>query len=169
MISLERRSWIPFALLAGALSLGACKEQPAPRSAYEGEPLRAAIEAGCGPGLRTTDGKDLPCVQVDVYAEGEGEAAVEGDYLALHYIVLLPDGSELDSSHERNKPLRFRLGRSSEIIEGMHIGMTGARVGELRGFSVPPPLAYRGRKMPGLPPDADLRFLVQLVERRSEL
>lgn len=157
------------ALLAAALSLAACGEQPAPRSAYEGEPLRAAIHPECSPQLRTLDGKDLPCVQIDVYKEGEGQPAAEGDYLALHYIVLLPDGSELDSSHARNKPLRFRLGRSGELIEGMHIGLSGARVGELRGFSVPPPLAYRGRKLPGLPPDADLRFLVELVERRSEL
>ena len=152
--------------LVMALILGACAEQPAPREAYDGAPLRPAIVAECGPQLRTAT--DDPCVQIDVFFEGAGEPAAEGDYLTLHYIVVLPDGSELDNSHA-HKPLKFRLGRSSEVIEGMHIGMQGARVGERRRFVVPPPLAYRGRKLPGLPPDADLSFLVELVERRSEL
>ncbi len=149
-----------------SLALVGCDKAPAGQEAYAGAPLRAAINAECGPQLRTP--ADDPCVQIDVFAEGEGEGAAKGDYLTLHYLVLLPDGTQLDGSHG-HKPLKFRLGHSSEIIEGMHIGMTGARLGERRRFVVPPQLAYRGRKMPGLPPDADLSFLVELVERRTEL
>ena len=151
--------------LAGLCAL-ACAEAPAPREAYAGTPVRARLNAECGPELVDTEGK--PCVQIDVFGEGEGEVAREGDFLTLHYLVLLPDGSELDSSHDR-KALKFRLGRSSEVIEGMHLGLEGARAGERRRFVVPPPLAYRGQKLPGIPPDANLSFLVELVGRRSEL
>jgi FKBP-type peptidyl-prolyl cis-trans isomerase len=158
------RSAMIFVLLA-CLVL-ACAKDPAPRSAYEGEPVRAKINPACGLGLVDDAGK--PCVQIDVFAEGEGPPAERGEWLKIHYIVLRPDGTELDSSHDR-KPMAVRLGDSGEVIEGMHIGLEGMRVGERRRFVVPPKLGYRGRKMPGVPPDADLTFLVELVERRESL
>lgn len=161
------RALIMFVLLALSLLGGlACAKQPAPRAAYEGEPLRAKINEACGLGLVTDAGE--PCVQIDVFAAGEGPPAAKGEWLKIHYIVLLPDGTELDSSHDR-KPLPVRLGDSAELIEGMHIGLDGMRLGERRRFVVPPKLGYRGRKMAGVPPDADLTFLVELVERRESL
>jgi len=161
-----RLSSVALAGLGGLALALACAKQPAPRSAYEGEPLRAAINADCGPEL--VDASGAPCVQIDVFAEGEGAPAASGDWLKLHYVVLLPDGAELDSSHGA-KPLGLRLADSADIIEGMHLGVAGMRVGERRRFVVPPALGYRGRKLPGVPPEANLTFLVELVERRDEL
>jgi FKBP-type peptidyl-prolyl cis-trans isomerase len=149
-----------------ALSL-ACNKGPAGRQAYEGSPLRANLDADCDPATHE-DGEGQACVEIDVFAEGEGPRAEPGQALKLHYMVLLPDGSEVDSSHGR-KPLSFRLHDSSELIEGVHIGVEGMRVGERRRFVVPPKLGYRGRKMPGIPPDADLTFLAELVELESSL
>ena len=155
------------AALALALCLGslACAKQPAPAEAYEGAPVRAGIDGGCGPTLEDEAGH--ACVRVDVFAEGEGPEAAAGDWLTIHYIVGLEGGAaNIDSSHDR-KPLSVKLGESSDVIEGMHLGLAGMRVGERRRFVVPPKLGYRGRKMDAIPPDANLVFLVELMQLRA--
>jgi len=153
-----------FVALALALLSCACGPQPAARDGYAGQPLRAAITPGCGAEL--VDGAEQPCVQIDVFAEGEGEPVVRGDRVRVHYIVDV-DGEQLDSSH-RGKPLNFRVGDSGEVIEGMHRGVEGMRVGERRRFAVPPALGYRGRAVSGVPPAATMVFLVELIERRPD-
>ncbi|WP_181234619.1 FKBP-type peptidyl-prolyl cis-trans isomerase [Enhygromyxa salina] len=160
----SRRS--PLILLAPLALLLACAKQPAPREAYEGTPLRAAINPDCDP-EQLEDARGLPCVQIDVFAEGEGPLVADGEWLKVHYIVLLPDGTVLDSSHDRGKPLSVQLNQSGDVIDGMHLGLEGMRLGERRRFVVPPRLGYRGRKMPGVPPDANLTFLVELVGQRA--
>jgi peptidylprolyl isomerase len=152
-------------LVSLALGLLACAKQPAARDAYEGAPVRAAINPNCDTEL--LDDRGLPCVQIDVFAEGEGPAVASGEWLKIHYIVMLPDQTVLDSSHDRGQPLSLQLNQSADVIEGMHLGLEGMRLGERRRFVVPPRLAYRGAKLPGLPPDADLTFLVELMERRE--
>lgn len=151
--------------LAVVVALLGCKAGPAGRDAYSGEPLRAAIHSECTAEL--VDGAGHACVQVDVYAEGEGAAAARGEWLSLHYIVEV-DGNELDSSHD-GKPLSIKLGESSDVIEGLHLGVEGMRVGERRRVVVPPKLGYRGKKMAGVPAEANLVFFVELVERRETL
>ncbi|PRQ06532.1 FKBP-type peptidyl-prolyl cis-trans isomerase [Enhygromyxa salina] len=100
-------------LLSLALNLLACAKQPAPREAYEGAPVRAAINPDCD--AETLEGvRGLPCVQIDVFAEGEGPSARDGEWLKVHYIVLLPNGSVLDSSHDRGKPLSVQLNQSGD-------------------------------------------------------
>src|SRR5262245_31118826 len=118
------------------LSLAGCEPKPAARETYDGEPLRAAIHADCTAEL--VDANGMACVQVDVFAEGEGEPAVRGEWLTVHYIVEA-DGNPLDSSHD-GKPLRIKLGESSDVIEGLHLGLEGMRVGERRRVVVPPKL-----------------------------
>lgn len=150
-----------------ALLLG-CQQKPAGREAYAGEPVRPAINASCNAALiDESDDAERPCVQIDVLAEGEGPPAARGEWVTVHYLVDV-DGNEVDSSHD-GKPLRFKLGESSNLIEGMHRGVEGMRVGERRRVVVPPPLGYRGQKLPGIPPEANLVFLIELMERRETL
>lgn len=146
-----------------ALFVLGCEAKPAGRDAYSGEPVRAAIHSSCTAEL--IDEAGHACVQVDVFAEGEGPPAVRGEWLTLHYIVEV-DGQKLDSSHE-GKPLQLKLHESSDMIEGLHLGVEGMRVGERRRVVVPPKLGYRGKKLAGVPPEANLVFFVELVERRE--
>jgi len=148
-----------------ALFVVGCQVKPAGREAYAGEPVRAAINASCTDALE--DEAQRPCVQIDVLVEGEGPVAARGEWVWVHYLVDA-DGNEVDSSHG-DKPLSFRLGESSNIIEGLHRGVEGMRVGERRRVIVPPQLGYRGQKLPGIPPEANLVFLVELMERRDKL
>jgi FKBP-type peptidyl-prolyl cis-trans isomerase len=151
-------------LVLGLLVL-ACEQQPVGRDGYAGEPLRAAINADCDAEL--VDETGHACVQIDVFAEGEGPAAARGEWVGQHYMVEV-DGKQLDSSHGE-QPLSYKLGESSEMIDGMHLGVDGMRVGERRRFVVPPKLGYRGQKLPGIPPEANLVFFVELLSRRATL
>jgi hypothetical protein len=156
----SRRQW----LLAGLLVLG-CKQAPAGREAYSGAPVRAAINSICTAAL--VDADDHACVQIDVFAEGQGEPIARGEWAYVHYLVDV-DGKQIDSSHD-GKPLAFQLGESRDVIEGLHLGVEGMRVGERRRVVVPPKLGYRGKKVPGVPPEANLVFLVELTQRRETL
>jgi peptidylprolyl isomerase len=154
-------------LLLVGLVVG-CQQKPAGREAYAGEPVRAAINASCNAALvDESDAAQRPCVQIDVLAEGDGPPLARGQWAFVHYIVDA-DGKQVDSSHD-GKPLGFKLGESSDIIEGLHRGVEGMRVGERRRVIVPPLLGYRGQKLPGIPPEANLVFLVELMERREKL
>lgn len=155
------RNFIPvFALLVLA-----CSQRPAGRDAYSGEPVRAAIHSNCS--VELIDERGNACVQVDVFQEGEGPPAVRGEWLTLHYIVEI-DGEQIDGSHGE-KPLALKLHESSDMIEGLHLGVEGMRVGERRRVVIPPKLGYRGQKVPGVPPDANLVFFVELMVRRETL
>lgn len=158
-------------LLISLLAASACKQQPAARSAYESTPLRTDVGTPCDAATLTTEEGDA-CVRVDVHAEGEGTAAQAGDWVWIHYMVLVGDvaatDEPIDSSHG-GEPLSFHLDESTNMIEGLHEGVRGMRVGERRRFVVPPKLGYRGRKMAKIPPEANLTFLVELIERRSSL
>jgi FKBP-type peptidyl-prolyl cis-trans isomerase len=142
--------------LSFALML-ACQADPQPRSAFEGPPVR------------TLDRDELDASgQVEGFAvavvrEGTGDPTRLGERVRVHYIALLPDGSELDSSHG-DDPLLFVLGRDAAVIEGLHSGVLGMRLGELRTIVIPAKLGYRNRTGVGVPPDTALTFLVELIE-----
>ena len=145
-------------VLALALLL-ACTPDPQPRTAFEGEPLRV-LQAGEVPKLGEVEG-----FAVEVMREGSGDAVTRGKFARAHYIVLLHDGTQLDSSHG-DDPLLVRVGEDASVLEGMQLGMIGMKVGELRRITVPPKLGYRNRTNVGVPPNTNLTFLVELVEVR---
>jgi len=131
------------------------------------------LSEGCDP-ARLQDGDEQACVYIERVAAGEGPAAGDGDWVRIHYIALVSDTEagadptprELDSSHG-GKPLALKLGESSEVIAGMHIGVRGMQVGERRRLRVPPRLGYEGRKLPGVPPKATLIFLIEATNIRG--
>lgn len=135
-----------------ALFLGSaigCSERPRDLAAFSGTELRRV--------------DDDTGVNVRVFAEGVGRAAADGDVVRLHYVLRLADGTVIESSHER-EPLAILVGHDAAYIEGLHRGLLGARVGELREIIVPPALGYRGRDMAKIPPTADLHFAAQIID-----
>ena len=134
-----------------------CKAEPQPRAAFEVEPVRTLEPRELGEAGRVEG------FAVGVVREGAGEPVRRGDYVRIHYIALLEDGSELDSSHGKD-PLVVRAGGDPNVIEGVHQGIVGMRLGELRRIAIPPKLGYRNRANVGVPADTILTFLVELVE-----
>ncbi|KAL4216923.1 Peptidyl-prolyl cis-trans isomerase fkbp14 [Mactra antiquata] len=85
------------------------------------------------------------------------------DLVTMHYVGKLENGSQFDSSMERNQPFQFQLG-IGQVIKGWEDGLLDMCPGEKRRLTIPPNLAY-GDKGAGdaIPPDSTLIFDVELV------
>jgi FKBP-type peptidyl-prolyl cis-trans isomerase len=94
---------------------------------------------------------------------GNGEEAVKGKTVFVHYTGTLEDGKKFDSSYDRNAPLGFTLG-AGQVIKGWDEGITGMKVGGKRKLIIPPKLAYGEVGFPNLiPPNSTLYFDVELI------
>ena len=94
---------------------------------------------------------------------GEGAAAAAGRDIVVHYAGWLADGTQFDSSREKQDPFEFTLGRK-EVINGWEEGLSGMKVGGKRRLVIPPALAY-GAEGAGdtIPPNETLTFEVELL------
>ena len=94
---------------------------------------------------------------------GEGAAAAAGRDVIVHYAGWLADGTQFDSSKEKQDPFEFTLGKK-EVMDGWEEGLRGMRVGGKRRLVIPPALAY-GQEGAGdtIPPNETLTFEVELL------
>ena len=72
---------------------------------------------------------------------GDGTVAQEGDFVAVHYIGTLDDGSVFDESRPRGSTLDFTIG-AGEMIAGFDQGVRGMAEGETKTIRIEPADAY---------------------------
>jgi FKBP-type peptidyl-prolyl cis-trans isomerase len=89
-------------------------------------------------------------------------AAQSGDRVRIHYVGMLLDGTEFDSTHARSTPFEIELGRG-RMIPGMERGLEGVRPGMRRTLVIPPELAYKERALGQIPAHATLVFHVEVL------
>ena len=96
--------------------------------------------------------------------EGAGVQAKNGKTVSVHYTGKLTDGTKFDSSHDRNQPIEFILGKG-RVIKGWDEGILYLKVGGKATFIIPSHLAYGERGAGGvIPPNATLIFDVELMD-----
>jgi peptidylprolyl isomerase len=79
-------------------------------------------------------------LQITDLVEGEGDEAVPGGVVDVHYVgVEFETGEEFDSSWNRGQSARFPL---PQLIGGWQEGIPGMKVGGRRQLVCPPELAY---------------------------
>lgn len=92
--------------------------------------------------------------------EGTGEPCPAKAKVEVHYAGFLTDGKKFDSSLDRGEPAKFGL---NEVIKGWTLGLPGMKVGGVRRLFIPSPIAYGPGGRPGIPPNADLVFEVEML------
>jgi peptidylprolyl isomerase len=106
-------------------------------------------------------------LELDDLAVGDGEEAVAGRTVEVHYVgVSWQTGKEFDASWDRGSTFKFALGKG-QVIRGWDEGVTGMKVGGRRRITIPPMLAYGKRGAGGvIGPDETLVFVVDLIDVR---
>ncbi len=94
---------------------------------------------------------------------GDGDEAVAGQTVEVHYTGWLTDGTKFDSSLDRNETFSFKLG-GGQVIAGWDQGVAGMKIGGARKLTIPPEMGYGERGAGGvIPPNATLVFKVELI------
>jgi FKBP-type peptidyl-prolyl cis-trans isomerase FkpA len=93
---------------------------------------------------------------------GEGDEALAGKSVSVHYTGWLLNGKKFDSSVDRNEKFEFNLGQQM-VIEGWDKGIAGMKVGGKRKLTIPSDMAYGPMGFGNvIPPEATLIFEVEL-------
>ena len=65
----------------------------------------------------------------------------KGQTVSVHYVGTLEDGTQFDSSHDRDETLTFEVG-SGQMIKGFDSALPGMTVGEKKEITLTPTDAY---------------------------
>jgi len=96
---------------------------------------------------------------------GDGEEAVQGSTVGVHYTGWLVNGAKFDSSRDRGVPFFFQIG-GGQVIAGWEQGVAGMRIGGKRKLTIPPHLGYGRRGAGPIPANSTLIFDIELLKIR---
>ena len=111
-------------------------------------------------GIKTT----ASGLQYKVIRAGNGDRPGRQERVTVHYSGRLIDGSEFDSSRNRNEPASFNV---DQVISGWTEALLMMREGARWQLFIPPQLAYGGRRTGRIPANSALVFDVELISVSS--
>lgn len=161
------------AALAFAIFAAGCGQQT-DDSATTPEPAAAEPEVTEEAAMSSDILEIAPGLTARVLRRGDGQVAVAGDNVVVHYTGWLYDesaenlrGAKFDSSVDRGEHFQFPLG-AGRVIKGWDQGVAGMAIGEVRELTIAPEMGY-GERGAGdvIPPGATLLFEVELFEVQS--
>ena len=97
-----------------------------------------------------------------IHKNGNGEIPKKGQTVEVHYSGMLEDGTKFDSSVDRARPFKFKLGEG-RVIKGWEEALSIMSKGEKRTLIIPPELGYGERGTGPIPPNSTLIFEVELL------
>jgi peptidylprolyl isomerase len=119
------------------------------------------------PEVVVPDGPPSYQLELEDLAVGDGEEAVAGRIVEVHYVgVGWKTRQQFDASWDRGETFKFPLGKGA-VIAGWDQGVAGMKVGGRRRITIPPMLGYGKRGAGGvIGPDETLVFVVDLIALR---
>ena len=100
-------------------------------------------------------------LQYRIVRPGDGPQPQQGGEVTVHYRGTLLDGSEFDSSYQRNEPARLSLNR---VIRGWQLALPMMKTGARWQLYIPAELAYGPTGQGAIGPDETLIFEVELID-----
>lgn len=91
------------------------------------------------------------------FVEPEGEEIQVGDWMVIHYLGRLTDGTKIDSSFDRGEPFRYKF-PGDNLVKGWIRGTEGMTKGSRRRVIVPPALGWGERAVGPIPPNSTVIF-----------
>jgi FKBP-type peptidyl-prolyl cis-trans isomerase len=103
-------------------------------------------------------------VDIETIKPGDGATFPKsGQTVVVHYTGKLTNGNKFDSSKDRGKPFKFKIG-AGQVIKGWDEGVAKMSVGQVAKLTCSPDYAYGERGAGGvIPPNATLVFEVELL------
>ena len=95
-----------------------------------------------------------------ILREGQGVKPQSSQSVKVNYHGWLDNEKVFDSSYDRGEPISFPLGA---VIAGWTEGMQLVGEGGMIELQIPGDLAYGPSGRPGIPPNATLHFIVELI------
>ncbi|KAI1890283.1 hypothetical protein AGOR_G00152150 [Albula goreensis] len=81
-------------------------------------------------------------VEIETITPGDGRTfPKKGQTCVVHYVGSLTDGHKFDSSRDRDKPFKFKIGKQ-EVIRGWEEGVVQMSVGQRAKLTCSPDYAY---------------------------
>ena len=111
----------------------------------------------------------IESVEMETLKEGDGKTFPKrGDELTMHYTgTLASNGKKFDSSRDKGRPFKFRIG-IGQVIKGWDAGVMKMSLGQRVKLKIPSSMGYGARGAGGvIPPNADLVFDVELLKINS--
>jgi len=103
-------------------------------------------------------------VTVNTIKAGDGKTFPKpGQTVVVHYTGTLENGTKFDSSKDRGKPFKFKIGQG-QVIRGWDDGVAQMSLGQTANLKCTPDFAYGAQGAGGvIPPNATLNFEVELL------
>lgn len=96
-----------------------------------------------------------------VLRKGEGANPRASDTVTVNYKGWLDSGKIFDSSYGKGEPISFGL---REVVPGWTEGLQLVSEGGMIELEIPSELGYGAQGPPGIPPNATLHFIVELIK-----
>ncbi|RVE70226.1 hypothetical protein OJAV_G00062720 [Oryzias javanicus] len=81
-------------------------------------------------------------VEIETIKPGDGRTfPKKGQTCVVHYVGCLTDGQKFDSSRDRDRPFRFKIGKQ-EVIRGWEEGVVQMSVGQRARLTCSPDFAF---------------------------
>lgn len=102
-------------------------------------------------------------LKIEDIKKGEGEGVKEGNTVVVHYKGYFPDGTQFDSSYDRDEPFEVQIG-AGYVIRGWDEGIIGMKKGGKRKLTIPYQYGYGKYGMGDIPGFATLVFDIELLD-----